>query len=146
MSKSESKITQISWTDEIIKFILFNVIAVRIINFLIKKIKLKLGLEGESHFRQRIFVIFGVDMLMFLLDGVAYVPRKEEEPEYISFLTRFLKLHRRYHQLAGNNICCVCLNIDLFQPHFQKYVTDKTLYPDVKKRLEQSTKLLTSFF
>jgi hypothetical protein len=146
MSNKEAKVTQISWTDEIIKFIVFNVIAVRILNFLIKKIKLKLRLEGESHLRQRIFVIFGVDIMMFLLDGVAYVPRKEEEPEYINFLTRFLKLHRRYHQLAGNNVCCVCLNIDLFQTHFQRYVTDKTLYPDAKKRVEKSTKLLTSFF
>ena len=147
MSKTEPKVTQtISWEEEIIKFIVFNIIVTRILGFVIKKVKLKLSLEGESHFKQRMFVIFGVDILMLLFSGLTHVPQKEEALAYSDFLKRFLNLHKRYHQLAGNNVCCVCLNIGLFQPHFMMYVPDSKLYPDLSRRLEQSSKLLTSFF
>lgn len=147
MSKAEPNVTQtISWGEEIIKFIVFNVIFAKILDFAIKKLKPKLGLEGKSYFRQRMFVIFGVDLLMLLFDGLAHVPQGDEELEYRDLLRRFLKLHKRYHQLAGNDVCCVCLNIGLFQSHFMRYVPDSKLYPDVRQRLEQSSKLLTSFF
>jgi hypothetical protein len=147
MSKAVPKVTRtISWDEEFIKFIVFNIFITRILAFVIKRLKLKIRLEGKSHFRQRMFVIFGVDLLMFLFGSLAFVPQKGEEVEYSDFLKRFLKLHNRYHQLAGNDICCVCLNIGLVQPHFMKYVPESKLYPDVRQRLEQSSKLLTSFF
>lgn len=85
--------------------------------------------EGKTRIRNRIFVMFGVDILMIMLNWFLYIPRKEDVSEYRDLMRRFLRLHQRYHRLAGNQLCCVCLNVFLFQLHFKNYVSEPNLYP-----------------
>lgn len=131
MSKVKSRPTRtFSWQDEAIK-ILMQFIGNRILEFLWEKIKARLKFEGKNSFRHRMFVMFGNNLLMFLLGWILYVPTEENTAEYREQLSRFLKFHRRYHQLGGNRdkLCCICLNIDFFKPFFERYVSEPKLYP-----------------
>jgi hypothetical protein len=101
----------------------------RILDFLLKEVKTRLKFEGQIHFRHRIFVMFGVDIMMTMFNMLLYIPSEQSATEYEELLTRFLRLHRRYHQLSGNQTCCICLNVALFEPHFEKYVSEAKLYP-----------------
>ena len=121
-------IRTISWQEEILKlFIQF--IGRHVLEFFWGKVKTRLKFEGQNHLRHRIFVMFGVDIMMVNLNLLLYVPTKQSLTEYKEELTRFLRIHRRYHQLTGNQMCCICLNIDLFKPHFEEYVSEGKLYP-----------------
>jgi len=73
--------------------------------------------------------MFGVDLLMIIFNLLLYVPKEDRISDYSNDLRRFLRLHKRYHQLSGNEICCICLNINLVKAHFQNYVSDPKLYP-----------------
>lgn len=117
-----------SWQDIVISIIL-TWIGKRILDFLWEKTVGKLKFEGQTRIRNRIFVMFGVDILMFLFNWHLYTPREEDVSEYRDLLRRFLRIHQRYHQLAGNQLCCVCLNVGLFQFHFRNYVSEPNLYP-----------------
>lgn len=131
MSRDRLRPTRtISWQDEAI-MILVRWIGNRLFDFFWGKIKTRLKFEGKTHFRHRIFVMFGNDLLMFILGWILYVPTEENTTSYREELSRFLKLHRRYHQLGGNRNrpCCVCLNINFFKPHFERYVSEPKLYP-----------------
>jgi hypothetical protein len=129
MSKAKSRpIRAISWHDEVLRFIM-QWIAKRILDFLWERTKEKLKFEGQIRFRHRIFVMFGVDFLMIMFNLLIYVPEEKHASDYQDLLRRFLRLHSRYHQLAGNEACCICLNVNLVKSHFQKYVPDPKLYP-----------------
>jgi len=117
-----------SWQNEIFG-IMLKWIGGKILDFLWKKAKTILRLEGETRIKNRIFVMFGVDILMFLFNGLFYIPRKEDVSEYQDSVRRFLRLHRKWHQFSGKELCCVCLNIDFFKSHFANFVSEPQLYP-----------------
>lgn len=130
MTKTESKpIRTISWIDEIIKFIIFQLILRKIIDFLWKRARIKLTFEGQIHFARRLFVKFGIPILSFMFGFLAYIPEAKDAHEYSDSLKRFLRLHRRYHQFTENKTCNVCFLISITKFHFQKYVSDPKLYP-----------------
>jgi hypothetical protein len=122
------RIRMASWQDEAIQ-ILIQWIGRKILDFLWEKSKAKLKLEGRTRIRHRILVMFGVDILMIMFNLLLYIPRKEGVSEYQDLLRTFLRLHVRYHQLVGNQLCCVCVNIGLFKPYFKHYVSERKLYP-----------------
>jgi hypothetical protein len=129
ISEMKSKTVRIASWQDIFITILAGWIGKRILDFMWEKSKAKLKFEGKTRIRNRIFVMFGVDILMIMFDWLLYIPRKEDVSEYRDSLKRFLRLHERYHRLAGNQLCCVCLNVGLFQLHFKNYVSEPNLYP-----------------
>ena len=101
----------------------------KLLDFLIKKAISRLDLKGGTHIRRYIFVMFAVDVLMITVRLLEYIPDEPHVSEYREQLVRFLRLHRRYHEFVGTEICCVCVNISYLKPHFQKYVSELDLYP-----------------
>ena len=109
--------------------IFFSWVVKQFLDFVWKKAKIRLRFEGRTHIGRYLFVMFGVDLLMFMFGWILYIPEDEQVIEYQELVRRLLKLHRRYHQFVGKKPCCVCLNIIFFGEHLEKYVSDLKLYP-----------------
>jgi len=109
--------------------IFFSWVVKKLLDFIWKKAKIRLKIEGRTHIGRYLFVMFGVDLLMFMFGWILYIPKDEEVIEYQESVRRLLKLHSRHHQFAGKKPCCVCLSTIFFREHLEKYVPDLELYP-----------------
>ena len=129
MSKIKSRLIRMVSLWDILIGSIISWFVKKLFDFFWEKGKTQLRFKGKTHIRHRIFVMFGLDFLKVMFHFLLYIPKEEYTSEYRELLTRFLRLHRRYHQLAGNELCCICCNIFTFRSHLEKYVPNSKLYP-----------------
>lgn len=104
----------------------------KILDFLWKKARLRLRIEGKTHIGRYLFVMFGETILQFMFGWLLGAPENADISEYQESIKRFLRLHRRHHQFVGNKPCSLCYVIAYYSTPLRKFVVDPKLYPPFK--------------
>jgi hypothetical protein len=137
MASAEDKpFRTLSWQDLAIS-IVSTWLGEKVLDFLLKKIRLKITLEGKSHFKRYLFVMFGNQLLMFIFGWLLGSPKDTESSEFGESVDRFLKLHRRYHQFAGRRPCSACYAIYWNRLLFEKFVPDPKIAHERTKQFSK---------
>jgi len=98
----------------------------KVLDFLWEKAKVRIRLEGRTHFGRYLFVMFGDQILLFMYGWLlSSFAKARSKPQYMSecqeLLVRFQRLHIRYHQFIGRKPCRVCYAIILLDKYLKEY-------------------------